>query len=221
MIEEPLNIAKEDLAVLDAEELSIPVVILSKDNTQEEIEEACARLIEGTRVLGFDTETKPAFKKGQSYKVSLLQLSSSDLVVLVRLSSKMDQKLLAPVAKLLKSKRIAKVGVAIHDDIKGLYKDYGLIANKMLDLRTLAKASGIGALSLTRIYAVLFGKRISKGQRLSDWEREELSPAQIDYAALDAYAGFRIFKALEKNAKREMYMHFEVPKKKSPARKKR
>lgn len=207
MSEELLNISKEELALLEAEELSVPVKVLSHTSSQKEIEEVCAKLAKGHKVLGFDTETKPAFRKGQKYRVSLLQLANPDGVVLVRLSPSLDKKLLAPVAKILRSKRIAKVGVAIYDDAQALYNDYNLVTNKMLDLRTLAKASGIAALSLTRIYAVLFGKRISKGQRLSDWERDELSQAQIDYAALDAYAGLCIFNALKTNVKREMYIH--------------
>lgn len=214
------TLSKEELRALEAEVLPLPVVVLSSTSTQEEVEQACEALKEGkNKVLGFDTETKPAFKKGVSHQVALLQLSSPRLVVLVRLIPAIDKKLIAPIHKLLKSKRIAKVGVAIADDARGLWSDYKLETNKMLDLRTLAKASGSEVLSLTKLYAVLYGKRISKGQRLSDWERSELTPAQIEYAALDAYAGLRIYEGFKHFLSRDMFQNFEVKKSKQREKK--
>lgn len=213
------NISKEELQELEAEGLSLPVVVLSHESSVEEITEACEHLREGSKVLGFDTETKPAFHKGSHFKTSLLQLSNRDLVVLFRLVPGMDRKQLEPVQKILKSKRIAKVGVAIGDDAKGLWADHQLITNRMLDLRTLAKAAGVEVLSLTKLYAVLYGKRISKGQRLSDWERQSLTSHQIEYAALDAEAGLRIYEGLQKVVKRDMYFNLEVQQvKKQPAK---
>lgn len=86
----------------------------------------------------------------------------------------------------------------------------------MVDLRLLSKAAGIEVLSLSKLYAVLFGKRISKGQRLSDWEREDLTEAQLNYAALDAVAGLRIYQALEGWLNEEMYRDLEgLPKEKA------
>lgn len=203
------TISKEELLSLEPETLSVPVMVLTHDSSLEEITTVCDRLREGNKVLGFDTETKPAFSKGKSFKVSVLQLSSMDLAVVVRLLPEMQQTHLEPIRKILKSKRIAKVGVAIGDDAKQLWSDHGLITNKMLDLRTLAKAGGVEVLSLTKLYAVLYGKRISKGQRLSDWEREELTEGQIEYAALDAEAGLKIFDGYRKLSKRDMYFDLE------------
>ncbi|MBR8729027.1 3'-5' exonuclease [Porphyromonas levii] len=210
MAEYKTNITKEELQKLEPETLPIGVVVLSHTSSIEQVEEACNRLKEGNKVLGFDTETKPSFRKGKSYKVSLLQLSSPDFVVLFRLLPSWDKKLLEPLQKILKSKRIAKVGVAIGDDAKGLWADHQLITNRMVDLRTLAKGAGVEVLSLTRLYAVLYNKRISKGQRLSDWEREELTEGQVDYAALDAYAGLRIFEGFKKVLNRSMYFNLDV-----------
>lgn len=207
MAEFRTDISKEELNLLEPETLPIPVVVLSYTSMLEEVEEACNRLREGNKVLGFDTETKPAFRKGKSYPVSLLQLSGPDFAILVRLLPSWDKKLMEPVAKILRSKRIAKVGVAIGDDAKGLWNDHRLITNRMVDLRTLSKAAGAEVLSLTKLYAVLYNKRISKGQRLSDWERSELTEGQVDYAALDAYAGLRIFEGFCKALKRDMYFN--------------
>lgn len=210
MAEYRTNITKEELQKLEPETLPIDVVVLTHTSTLEQVEEVCNRLREGNKVLGFDTETKPSFRRGKSYKVSLLQLSSPDFAVLFRLLPAWDNKLLEPLKKILKSKRIAKVGVAIGDDAKGLWADHQLITNRMVDLRTLAKAAGVEVLSLSRLYAVLYNKRISKGQRLSDWEREELTEGQVDYAALDAYAGLRIFNGFQKALVRDMYFNLEV-----------
>lgn len=140
----------------------------------------------------------------------------------MRLLPAWDKKLIEPVQKILKSKRITKVGVAIGDDAKGLWADHGLITNKMIDLRTIAKAAGVEVLSLTKLYAVLYNKRISKGQRLSDWEREELTEGQVDYAALDAYAGLKIYEGYQSLMKRDMQFNLEMaqPKKKTTTRRK-
>lgn len=212
------NITKEELQKLEPETLPIEVVVLSHTSSLEQVEAVCHRLREGHKVLGFDTETKPSFRKGKTYKVSLIQLSNPEFVVLFRLLPSWDKKLLEPLHKILRSKRIAKVGVAIGDDAKGLWADHQLVTNRMVDLRTLAKSAGVEVLSLTKLYAVLYNKRISKGQRLSDWEREELTEGQVDYAALDAYAGLRIYNGFKKAFSRDMYFNLEVqqPKKKAP-----
>lgn len=218
MAEFKTSITKEELQMLEPETLPINVVVLSHTSSLAQVEEACNRLREHNKVLGFDTETKPSFRKGKSYKVSLLQLSSPDLVVLFRLIPSWDKALLEPLQKVLKSKRIAKVGVAIGDDAKGLWTDHNLVTNRMVDLRTLSTAAGVEVLSLTRLYAVLYNKRISKGQRLSDWERGELTEGQVDYAALDAYAGLKIYEGFSKALTRDMYFNLEVqqPRKKAP-----
>ncbi len=207
-------ISKYELHELEAETLPVPVEILSHTSTLDEVEQSCARLIEESshKVLGFDTETKPSFTKGITNQVSLLQLASPQHVVLVRLFPKLDKELLGPINKLLKSKRIGKVGVAIQDDAKGLWSAYRLETNHFLDLRALAKEAGVEVSSLTKLYAVLYGKRLSKGQRLSDWERPELSDVQVEYAALDAYAGLRIFEGFRNYFSRDMYQNLEVPK---------
>lgn len=214
-----LDITKDELNKMDVEELNLPVVIIDETSSFEDVSEACDKLLEGPKILGFDTETKPCFRKGEHRKVALLQLSSQNIVVLVRLIKIEDKSILEPLIKILKNKRIAKVGIAIGDDVRGLYNSYEIITNKFLDLRVLAKASGIGALSLTKIYGLLFGKRISKSQQLSDWERPQFTEAQIRYAGLDAYSGLCIYMKLKSNAKKDMYQHFQKPE--PPKKKKR
>ena len=203
------KISNEELRELEAEVLEVPLVVLSHRTSVQEFVAQCSALGDGVSVLGLDTETKPAFKRGCSHKVSLLQLATADRALLIRLEPVLSQEQLAPVKKLLEDQKITKVGVGIGDDAKGLWKDRQLRLNRMVDLRLLSKAAGIEVLSLSKLYAVLFGKRISKGQRLSDWEREELTEAQLDYAALDAVAGLRIYQALEGWLNEEMYRDLE------------
>ena len=206
------KISNEELRELEAEVLEVPLVVLSHRTSVQEFVAHCSALGDGVSVLGLDTETKPAFKRGCSHKVSLLQLATADRALLIRLEPVLSQEQLAPVKKLLEDQKITKVGVGIGDDAK----DRQLRLNRMVDLRLLSKAAGIEVLSLSKLYAVLFGKRISKGQRLSDWEREELTEAQLDYAALDAVAGLRIYQALEGWLNEEMYRDLEgLPKEKN------
>ena len=203
---EVLTITKEELNKLDTEDLPLSPVVLNEKSKRKEIEAACKQLRE-RGVIGFDTETKPSFKKGGSHHpVALLQLATDRVVVLVRLIRIKDftEPKWMPLRRLLASPNILKVGVGIHDDGLGLAKDYGLITNKTLDLRSLAKADGMDVLSLTKIYSLLFGKRLSKGQRLSDWEKPELSGAQMEYAGLDAFAGYQIYDKLKHLATPQM-----------------
>lgn len=200
---ELLTISKEELNELEPETIPIPIRIITGETDDEEIREAC-RYLSQSAVLGFDTETKPVFQKGQYHPVSLLQLSTSEYAFLFRLSTFENKERLAPLQELLGNEQILKVGVAIQDDCAELYRDHGLVTNGTLDLRDLATADKMEVHSLSKIYALLYGKRLTKGQRLTDWEQPELTPAQVDYAGLDAYAGLMIYNALQHLVKQEM-----------------
>ena len=196
-----LALSTEELNTLDKETLPLTPVVLTEKSRSKEIAAACAAL-RRRAVVGFDTETKPAFRKGLHHPVALLQLATDEIVVLVRLVRIRDFEApkWQPLRRLLASAKVLKVGVGIHDDGVGLFNDYRLVTNQTLDLRSLAQADGMEVLSLTKIYALLFGRRLSKGQRLSDWERPELTKPQIQYAGLDAQAGYRIHDPLKELA---------------------
>lgn len=192
------TISKEELGDLQAEEIPIPVVILDASSPDELIRSTMAALAEAP-VLGLDTETKPSFEKGGAHPVSLLQLSDHRQAVLIRLltfSPEEKAERLAPVARLLRSDSTLLVGVSIHDDALALRRDHDLECHRVLELQLVAKAAGLKVFSLSKLYALLYHKRISKSQRLSNWEIETLSQAQTKYAALDAYAGLRIYEGL-------------------------
>jgi ribonuclease D len=145
------------------------------------------------KILGFDTETKPAFAKGVTHKVALLQIATNDICFLFRLN------LIGfppELEKLLKDKKIKKIGLSLRDDFSALNKRKIFSPESFIDLQTIVVNYGITDLSLQKIYALLFGGKISKSQRLSNWEAEVLSEAQIRYAATDAWATLRIYTKL-------------------------
>ena len=147
-----------------------------------------------TDVIGFDTETKPSFKRGQVNKVALLQLSTDKKAFLFRIN-----KIGLPneIKSILTDSKILKIGVAIRDDVKTLQRISHFKPAGFVELQEEVKGFGIQDFSLKKIAGIVLGVRISKSQRLSNWESDELSEAQQSYAATDAWIPFQIFHSLE------------------------
>ncbi|MDE6028092.1 MAG: 3'-5' exonuclease domain-containing protein 2 [Muribaculaceae bacterium] len=162
--------------------------ILLVDSEEKAVE--AAESLKKEKIIGFDTETKPSFKRGQTNNVALLQLSTRSVTYLIRLNR---IGLPDAIRSILEDENILKIGVSIHDDFHNLHKLYELSPAGFIDLQSFVKDYGIADNSLARIYAILFGLRISKGQRLTNWEAEELTIHQQAYAALDALACVRIY----------------------------
>ena len=144
-------------------------------------------------LLGFDTETRPSFRKGHMHKVSLIQISTEDTCFLFRIN---QTGFLDPIKELLQNENITKIGLSIHDDFKMLHKLSDFTPQNFVELQQYVKKFNIQDASLQKIYAIVFGKRVSKSQRLSNWEAETLSEAQKKYAATDAWACIEIYKRL-------------------------
>ena len=144
-------------------------------------------------LLGFDTETRPTFKKGKKNSVSLIQLSTEDLACLFRIN-----KIGIPneLVDLLSDHAIIKAGVAVHDDIRFLKVVRKFAPEGFVDLQTLVKDFGIQSSGLKKLAAIVLGFRISKRQQVTDWEAEHLSEAQQIYAATDAWVCHQIYKKL-------------------------
>ncbi len=145
------------------------------------------------RVLGFDTETRPSFKKGRRYKVSLLQLADDSRAWLFRLNM---IGLPPELTTLLADENIIKTGVAIHDDVKALRLLAPFEPAGFVDLQTVVAAHGIKQLGLKRLSAIILGYSISKSQQVSNWDAPELTEPQQLYAATDAWVCRRIYQAL-------------------------
>ena len=185
------TIDNDSVAALDAARFTGRIVVI--DNA-EQIEAACDDLKRHT-IIGFDTETRPSFRAGVSYKVGLLQLSTPDTCYLFRLSHiRLDNRIL----KILGSRQILKVGADVGGDIRALHALRNFHADGFVDLQVEASRWGIEEKSLRKLSAIVLGKRVSKAQRLSNWEAESLTQQQLEYAATDAWVCIEILKALQR-----------------------
>lgn len=191
-----LTIAKEQLSELPREEFDGQIIVVDHPG---KIDEAIRFLSQQTKI-GFDTETKPAFKRGQVHKVALMQLACEEVCYLFRLNKigypdKLDEIICNPDIK--------KIGLSLRDDFDALRARSANKPLNFIDLQPFVDKYGIEDNSLQRIYAIIFEKRISKRQRLSNWEADKLSEAQKNYAAIDAWACLRIYNHLIENGTRQ------------------
>lgn len=186
-----VSITKEELASLPIERYDGKIVVVATEATAEK---AIAEL-RAMGTIGFDTETKPSFKKGNINQVALIQLAGHDKCFLFRLS-----KMGFPdvVKDFLEDESVTKIGLSIKDDFLSLSRYRNFEPKGFVDLQQYVKEFKIKDNSLSKINALIFGKRISKGQQLSNWEASKLSDAQKHYAALDAKACLEIYTELQK-----------------------
>ena len=158
-------------------------------NTIEEMEAAVEKLKDET-VLGFDTETRPTFKKGDYYPPALIQLGTPDCVYLFRISC---TKTLAPVLPILESETILKTGVAIKDDVKELRKMEDFKPGGFVEVADITRKLGYENRGLRALAGLLMQGRISKAAQVSNWARPELDKKQIRYAATDAWISRELY----------------------------
>lgn len=141
-------------------------------------------------ILGIDTETRPCFSKGRQNKVALLQVATHNDCFLFRLNQLSNS---PAVKRLLEDKKVLKVGLSLHDDINSLSKRFTFKPGFFIDLQDIMKELGVEDLSLAKLYANLFGMKISKREQLSNWEADVLSEKQKRYAATDAWACINLY----------------------------
>ena len=146
-------------------------------------------------ILGIDTETRPSFRKGVKYYVSLLQVSSRDICFLFRLK---HTGMCEPIVRLLEDTTVPKIGLSLHDDIRQLHEVAQFEPGYYIELQQKVKDFGVEDLSLQKLFANFFGERISKGQRLTNWEADVLSESQKRYAATDAWACILLYEEMER-----------------------
>lgn len=149
--------------------------------------------LRNSKVLGFDTETRPSFRKGRKNKVSLIQLANEDVAYLIRINK---VGIPSELTDLLADPAIIKAGVAIHDDIRFLSTVKKFIPSGFIDLQKMVKDYGIQSSGLKKLSAIVLGFKISKRQQVTDWEADQLTDAQKVYAATDAWVCHQIFKKL-------------------------
>ncbi|MBD5213648.1 MAG: 3'-5' exonuclease domain-containing protein 2 [Bacteroidales bacterium] len=143
--------------------------------------------------VGFDTETRPTFRKGETHNVALVQISTSDECFLFRVNL---IGFCEPLRQLMESRDVLKIGLSTKDDFHGLARLAPIVPGGIIELQHFVGKYDITDQSLQKVYAIIFGEHITKGQRLTNWEAKTLTPAQQDYASLDAWACLRIYRHL-------------------------
>ena len=184
------NISNDEVAALEAVQFDGQIEVVE---SAVALDAACDYLAR-EQILGFDTETRPSFTSGVTNKVALLQLFGGEKCFLVRLNRvAMSRKLIA----LLQNPSILKIGAAVQNDIVSLNALRHFKARGFVDLQSIVGDYGIEDKSLRKISGIVLGKKVSKAQRLSNWEAKTLTPQQMMYAATDAWVCVEIYKRLK------------------------
>jgi ribonuclease D len=183
------SITKDEISLLQTEEYKGRIIVVDQ---KKDASLAVEYLSQHQRV-GFDTETRPSFRKGQRHKIALMQIATEDVCFLFRLNKIGIPKSLETF---LSDSSVLKVGLSLRDDFGAIRKRTNIEPANFLDLQAYVGQFGIEDASLQKIYAILFSKKISKGQRLTNWEADTLSESQKKYAALDAWACLIIYNQL-------------------------
>ena len=183
------SISNEEVSALEAVQFDGEIVVVE---SIEAAQKACAHLSRES-IIGFDTETRPSFTAGVSNRVSLLQLYGGGVCYLFRLNRiPLSKEIIA----LLHNPNIIKVGAAVQNDIVGLAQLRHFKAGGFVDLQSIVGGYGIEDKSLRKISGIVLGKKVSKAQRLSNWEAKTLTPQQQMYAATDAWVCVEIYNTL-------------------------
>jgi ribonuclease D len=192
------KISKEEIKDLPIAEFTGRIIVVQ---TEEDAIKAVTYLL-SQPLLGIDSETRPSFSKGQTYKVALLQVSTDECCFLFRLNM---IGLTPSIISLLENEKVKKIGLSLHDDFMMLHKRASFTQKGCIELQEFIPKFGIHELSLQKIYAILFNQKISKSQRLSNWESEILSDKQKVYAATDAWACIQVYRQLLKLKRTQDY----------------
>lgn len=188
----PAKIDKDIVRVLPVAQTDCEIEVIDSAN---EVATAVDCLMQ-EEVVGFDTETKPSFTHGKSNKIALMQISTAKKCFLFRLQMIGKSEALK---NFLENEKIKKIGLALHGDLRNLRVWDKFTPKNFIDLQKIVIQYGIEELGLQRIYAIIFGKKISKSQQLSNWEAKILNQAQQIYAATDAWACREIYLKLIEN----------------------
>ncbi len=186
----PLSISREALNELPIRRYEGPLCLLE---APADLERAMQDM-RGESVLGFDTETRPAFRPGESYLPSVVQFATADAVYLLQIQ---QQDYSAAMREIFASDRIVKAGVSVADDLRNLKKLFAFEERAVVDLGKVAKRHGLKQSGVRNLTGIFLGTRIPKGTKTTNWAARRLSPQQILYAATDAWAC------------RELYLRFK------------
>ena len=185
-MEWPRSISQEDMASLPIRRFEGELRLIA---TPEDLERESARVLL-EEVVGFDTETRPAFRKGESYLPSLVQVAGERVAWIFQLQRVDCSRVLS---SLLAAPETAKVGVGIAEDLRQLQKLFTFVEAAVVDIGKIAKGQGIEQTGLRNLAGIVLGYRIPKGKRTSNWAAARLTRQQIAYAAMDAWAARELY----------------------------
>ncbi len=185
------EISKEEVADLDLIQYDGPIKLIE---TEESFLEEIPHIREQS-ILGFDTETRPSFKKGVVYPTALIQISALNQAWLLRVS-RMGYP--PELLEVLTRDDILKVGLGLNDDLRRLKADFQFEPGGFLDLQQYVTAFRIEEKGLKKLSGIVLGRRISKAQQVSNWDADLLTEAQLRYAATDAWICLKIYNRLRK-----------------------
>lgn len=185
-----ISIPKETLSTLPI--VTFPGEIIVIDSP--EAVPAAVEHLKSSKIVGFDTETRPSFHKGRTNKVALIQISTDSRCYLFRINK---TGLTEELRAFIEDTGVTKIGLSLKDDFFVLHRISEFVPEGFIDLQEFVRPYGIIDSSLQRIYGIVFGERISKGQRLSNWEAADLTAAQQQYAAIDAWTCLRLYNELK------------------------
>ena len=171
--------------------LSFPGKIHLVTNDQEL--RAVADELASVPEFGFDTETRPAFKKGEVYQVALLQLATESDAFLIRMHQVKNFEIFKTI---FENPDVVKVGVAIRDDLKQLQKRLSFVPQNFIELQDIAKSKGLENFGLKGMTEEVLQATITKGPKTTNWEAQELTDRQLLYAATDAWIGLKLYRKL-------------------------
>ncbi len=183
------NISKDDIRNLPLQQFPGRILLIDDISQLDFLHQKLVN----KKLLGFDTETRPSFKKGKKHQVSLLQLATADEAYLIRLNR---VGLPESIISLFENENIKKIGLAIRDDINNLIQLSSFQPEGFIDLQKYVKKFDILDNGLKKLTANILGFRISKKQQTSNWEKEILEDEQLVYAATDAWVCYQIYKTL-------------------------
>ncbi len=190
------EISKEEVAELELIQFEGPITVIDSIGV---FEQEIDQILENS-ILGFDTETRPSFKKGKIYPTALIQFSTQNRAWLLRVSRiGYPEKLL----KLLSDEDTIKLGLGLNDDLRRMRSDFQFEPAGFLDLQHYVAAFKIEEKGLKKLSGIVLGRRISKSQQVSNWDADYLTEAQLRYAATDAWICLEIYNTLKKSLSRD------------------
>ncbi|MEP2773420.1 MAG: 3'-5' exonuclease [Fulvivirga sp.] len=185
------TISREEINSLDLNTFSGKIRLITREDQLGEV----FNKINQHDVVGFDTETKPTFRKGEVNEVAMIQIAIPEEVFIIRINY---TGISNEIHHFLENEAILKVGVALRDDLKDLNRLRKFKPSGFLELNKMVKSIGIESNGLRKLTAIILGFRISKNAQVSNWEAEKLSQKQLQYAATDAWVCLEMYEVLNK-----------------------